>query len=160
TERILRCSNALAPLIAGLTDASQDVLWVCDDDDIVANDALSNATSVALEAALSELRRSQRVLCIPVSTPGPDQMSAEDSCSVPDLVAGALVEVFGGGVPMTTREGTFTPGPPQWSARVQTITHWLSATDRPLKRMITGISTDGGEVEMSQLRFTRRSPVP
>lgn len=154
TERILRCSNALAPLVAGLTDESQDVLWICDDDDIVANDALSNVTSAAFGAALEELGRSQRVLCIPVSTPGLDRIAAEDSCSLTDLAAGALVEVFrGNATPITATQGTFTPASSEWPEKAKAITVWLSARDQPLKRLICGITADGPEVEVSQLRF-------
>ncbi|MBN9494568.1 hypothetical protein J0H33_14665 [bacterium] len=156
-ERMLRAATIVAAVACGLSDPGQQVLWICDDDDILANEAWQTITSQVAEGIFADAsRRPRQLLCLPVSTPLPERLAHEDSCSITDLVVGAVGEFAISGFAPVVQDGVYTRPPPRLSLKTRRIVEWLAADDQPLKRLVCRTHQDlDGNLLMSGLRFVR-----
>lgn len=158
-ERMLRIADLLSLILAGLSWPGQDVLWITDNDEIVADlnhhqdtvNILANVSSHYLAHDLGHLR-----IATAQSDRGDRQL--EDLLSIPDLVAGATAELLRshdatGGIPGF---GLVIPLSGTVSAKTRFLSSWLSLRDRPLKAFVAQIfpTPDGRTLNQRILDFT------
>jgi hypothetical protein len=158
-ERILRIADLLSLLLAGVSWPGQNILWITDNDDIVADlnhhqdtvNILGNVSSHYLAHSLGHLR---------VATARSDRgdRQLEDLLSIPDLTAGAVAELLNrhdnaGGIPGL---GLVIPLSRTVSVKTRFLSSWLSIGDRPLKSFVAQIfpTPDGTKLNQRILEFT------
>lgn len=143
-------------LLRGLSASGQDVLWITDEDDIVANksrlnqfvSALANVASHYLTHDLGHFR---------VATTASDTgaRDVEDIVAIPDIVAGALVDVL----PDLAAQGAFRavgltfPAIASPKAKARKVMDWLSDNRYPLRRLVCVV--DRGAVEKYRVSCVR-----
>ncbi|SRR5581483_8440178 len=138
-ERVLRVVHLLSILIAGVSSPRQNVLWMTDNDDIVAtlnhhNDTvrlLANISSHYLTHTLGHLR-------VATATSDTGDRQIEDLLSIPDLVAGCVAQLLTeyeltGGIP---GGGLLTSLSQAVNEKTRLIASWLSLRRRPLCTLV------------------------
>ena len=145
-ERFLRMAHLGSLLLAGLSAEGQNVLWITDEDDIVANSqrivdgtkAISHISSHYLRHTLGHLRYG--------STKSDDgSFFIEDLAAIPDLAAGALNELTSHGSIPRSRDIRI-PLSSELSLKTQCITGWLGDGQlHPLKRIFLVLDAGEGE---------------
>lgn len=153
-ERMLRIIYLLTCFVAGFSSEGQRVLWMTDEDEIVANskhheDVVDVAATVLSRLAPHSLAK------LEVVTTASDNgsLEIEDLTAIADLTAGGVVEVMtalaerGG----STGRSVARVVDPKTRKSVRLL-HWISQTSLPLKHIV--ISVDPG-ASSSQLNFRR-----
>ncbi len=94
-ERVLRIVHLLSILLAGVSSRDQNVLWVTDNDDIVATPSHHNDT-VRLLANISShyLTHTLGHLRVATATSDNGDRQVEDLLSIPDLAAGCVAQLL------------------------------------------------------------------
>ena len=145
-ERVMRIVHLLSILLAGLSSPGQHILWITDNDDIVANlnhhqdtvNLLANVASHYLTHNLGRLR-------IATATSDAGDQQLEDLLSIPDLVAGSIAELLThydamGGIPS---QGLVVPLSRTLSKKTLVLSSWLSVQNRPLTTFVLQVSFNG-----------------
>ncbi len=143
-ERLLRMSHFGSTLLSGLSAPGQNVIWLTDEDDIVANsqriidgtEAIVNITSHYMPHNLGHFRYG--------STQSDDgSFFIEDIASIPDLAAGALNEIACKGL-MPRGQGLTIPLSTELSKKSRCIAGWIADGElHTLKRIVMAL--DAGE---------------
>ena len=157
-ERMLRAIHFVSLLLRGLSGPGQDVLWITDQDEIAANEvrlrqlvtAFANVSSHYLPHDLRHLR---------VGTTASDtgRRDLEDLVAIPDLVAGALIDV----IPSLVNRGALMasriviPAPAGLKTKARTLMDWFSDNRHALKRAILVLDEGStkGKCRVTCLRF-------
>lgn len=159
-ERTLRIVHIVSFIVAGVSNAGQDVLWFTDEDEIAETpDRLGlltklwgNVMSNYAVHGFGHLR---------CGTTGCDSGSneIEDLAAIPDLVAGALADLL---TPIAgqLKTGIVTPLPLRAKAKASAIGQWLLQENHMLKRIILVIDKEPGspKLKVARLRFHDLSP--
>ncbi len=138
-EKLIRISAFGSILVGGLCNAEQDVHWIMDQDDIIANDLL-------LEGAASVIGRmfSIHTPCQPgkvslgVANEFDDKRLAEDLVSIVDLAGGATAENHAAlGIDRIPRSSDLLiPVRERTSTKTQFLSAWMSDETVPLKKIV------------------------
>ena len=138
-ERMFRITHIASLLLRGLSGIHQDVLWVTDEDAIVANEsrlrqfvsAFGNVASHYLSHDLGHIR---------VATTASDNgtRDVEDLVAISDIVAGALTDVLAdfavrGGFASI---GLTMPDTKTTKAKARKVMDWFSDDRHPLRRVV------------------------
>jgi hypothetical protein len=157
-ERALRVTHLASLFLRGLSMSGQDVLWITDEDDIVANDgrlrsfveAFANVSSHYLPHDLRHLR-------IATTRSDTGRRNLEDITAVCDLTAGSLQDIL--------KEDAFRAllnSPSLWIPRISSnksklteLMDWFSDNSQPLKRLTFAVDEVGEDrkLRVSPLRF-------
>jgi hypothetical protein len=163
-ERLIRATYIVGLLVSGLSAPRQNVLWVTDEDDIAANprrlrqlvQATCNVTSHLAPHDLGTLR---------IATAASDKwrLGSRDLLAIPDLIAGALVEVFStpsaGGI--TTSNVVAVPALEHTSVRSRRIATWLASASGSLKHLYLALDSSpivGEVIRRLQLQAIHLEP--
>ena len=156
-EKVLRVTHLLALLVAGLSGADQDLLWLTDEDPIAATpDHLRTLTDVIGRATADVLPHQMRHLRVATARGDPGDRSVEDLLAIPDLVAGTLAgflaHILGEhGAPPS---GMFLPRPEQMPLKLRELSDWFSDSTQRLSRLVLIIDqTSGGSSRATHFRF-------
>jgi hypothetical protein len=92
-ERMARIVQFIAFFLAGLTAPTQEIIWITDEDEIVANSTRREQTAAALSHALGRFARCDTG-DIYVGTTAWDSgnLELEDFAAIPDVIGGAVTE--------------------------------------------------------------------
>jgi len=138
-EKALRVAHMIGVLVSGLSRAGQDVYWVTDNDDIVANDrftewmieAVAGITGVYLPHTMGELR------CATSGSSRSD-LVVEDFLAIPDVVSGCLSDVLAHNPPNTASPNcnVIEPLKGELSDKAKQVLGWYVDEAQPLKRLL------------------------
>lgn len=138
-EHLLRIVHFNCFCIAGLSKQNQDIYWITDDDDIVANASklieLTDIFGHVLSSYVSHNLRHIRFGSTGITDDGSRKI--EDFCAIPDLAAGALSELLS----IYKKDGVgisndlIVPIPKVISGKSLKILNWLSTQPQNLKRL-------------------------
>jgi hypothetical protein len=134
-ERSLRVVHLVSFFLAGLSAPGQDVFWITDEDDIVANEVrLRQLVNVFARISGHYVAHGLRHLRIGTSRSDTGRRDIEDLLSVADLAAGSLQDcVREQGVPY--RE-FWLPPPTDLAAKTRSIINWFADGTTALKRLV------------------------
>jgi hypothetical protein len=141
-EKFLRIIHLVSFLLAGLSAPAQHVMWVTDQDDIVANTARLNRCVELLARICSHyLPHSLGHLRVATTKSDTGSRDLEDFVAIPDLASGALCDVvselkLSGGLPASEIIQLLGPN---LQPKAKAITAWLSEDGHPLRRLIYAI---------------------
>jgi hypothetical protein len=156
-EKMLRVVHLVSFFLAGLSRTGQNVLWITDEDEIVANDDrirevtnfFGNVSSQYLSQPMGHFRFGTTK-----SDDGSRQL--EDLASIPDLVAGALADVLvayyeQGIMPSNS---LFVFRPENLKVKTVEIMNWFSTDRESLKRLVYVIEPiDHPRLSIKRIRF-------
>lgn len=151
-ERTLRIVHFVSFFIAGLSRKMQDVVWISDNDEIVANDRQRDDFLKLFEHICSQYLPNM-MGHFRFGTTALDDKSRwfEDLASIPDLAAGMAAEYLAKGQG-SSRMGSsrlLVPAPSSLSPKCRALAQWYADNKQPLKRLLLVIDEAGG----SQLDF-------
>ena len=139
-DRLLRISHFNCFVLAGLVGPHQNVVWITDQDDIASNEnQLRALIDVFASGMCRYLVRPDGTLPFTLGhlrcgTTASDNgtLQCEDLASIPDLVGGALSEVFTkySSVGTRLRKGLDLPPPADISPKTRTIMGWVTEKHR------------------------------
>ena len=159
-EKMVNVGAYGALLTGGLCAPGQDLFWLTDNDDIVINQNRLEATRIIFRHMLDQfcpqgLGKVRFATTGDLSNSG-DHLRAEDLCSIPDLVGGAIADH------LTSIKGII-PGSgnlaiPMVDQRTKTaqILRWLSNLDGPLKHLVCVVKSAGPD----QRRYSFHRYIP
>jgi hypothetical protein len=135
-EKMLRVVHAAAFFIAGVASAGQDVQWITDHDAIAANEARFQDMAAVFKAVLDQYL-TVKLGSVRCSTSLESPLEVEDFVAIPDLIGGAMVDLFTAHRRRTDvfSEEMPTPRPEDLSWKTRTIIDWL-ARRGALRRLI------------------------
>jgi hypothetical protein len=157
-EKALRVAHFVGLFVAGLSSRHQDLWWLTDEDDIVANEQRLREFVNLFGGISSQYLKHEMGHCrIGTTKLDKGKRNWEDLASIPDLVAGALCEVITECHKRDTIPGgeiMHTP-PDDLSSKANEIMNWFSDNTQPLKRAVYLIreSTTSGGLILTGLRF-------
>ena len=131
-------------LFAGLSSPGQDLVWITDEDAIVANPKQhAVATRYLANVLCHYLVHDPGMFQLGTTRSDDGSLLAEDLAALPDLAAGALCEAYS---PTAARSGFVLPLRANVSAKARTIASWL-AGGYSLKKLVVTIDVgDEGPV--------------
>ncbi len=156
-ERALRISHIASMLLRGISGSGQDVLWITDEDEIVANESrlrcfvetFGNIANHYLNHTLGHCR-------VATSASDTGARDIEDLLAIPDLVSGLMADVAPElSVKLTLcGAGQFFPAPPTAKSKVQLLANWFSDNSQPLRRVVCLVDRGrGAKYRISCIRF-------
>lgn len=137
-ERGLQAIHMASLLVRGMSTSGQDILWILDEDDIVANET-RHTQFVNVFALISGqyLNHSMGHLRIATTKSDTGRRDLEDLVSICDLTSGTLQELFLSyreqSIPMDAE--TLVPRVDLKAAKANKILDWLSSDQSLLKRV-------------------------
>lgn len=158
-ERAMGASTFVSLLLAGLSRQGQNVIWITDADDIVANEArhrqfvhlFGNVCSNILSHDLGHLR---------IATTASDNgdRGVEDFVAIPDLAAGAICDALNtcDEADMRPGNGFITPMPEKLRATTRWLIWWWTQPVNSLKRMVISIEpgSSNQKILLSRIEFS------
>lgn len=139
-------------LIGGLARDGQCLKWISDDDSTFCNESVQEFSLSVIGSMISQ--------CCPFETLGlsfgiaskfDDGLRAEDLCSIPDLVGGALSELMNdiskSGIPKSAP--LYTPSMRQASIKSSMILAWRSDLNASLKHVFCLVRRAGNRMRLS-----------
>lgn len=155
-EKMLRVVHVVAFFVAGVISTGQEVRWITDHDAIVANETRFNEMAAVWKAVLSQyLTVAPRSVHCSTSFTSP--LDVEDFVAIPDLIGGALVDLF---TAHQRRGDTFSeksaiPHPDDLSEKAGVIVDWL-ATPGTLRRLVYTVEPgpQQGTVEIADINLS------
>ena len=158
-EKFLRLREFILLILNGLGTNLQNVLWVTDNDEIIANSLqITTAKNILNETLIKYL--DFKIYGFDLKTPDIDltDRCLEKLCSLADLTAGALVDFLGDyhKENITPGEGEIAKPIAHEKLKVNPITNWLSKNEKEnlLKKItIKIIETDKGDLRAEYYRF-------
>jgi len=141
--------------LGGLTKPKQDVTWITDQDEIVANSILSEAfLEMVTIVTQSYFPHSLKDITIATTASNNrENMELEDLTAIPDLLAGAFSEYFTfyyKNYPNYFAENTISvPNLESMSKKTRRILHFGSVSSNSLKKMILLITPEQNKEDFS-----------
>ena len=163
-EKFLRLREFILFILNGVGTNSQNVLWITDNDDIVANHLQMATANTILNDTLNKYLdfkiNNFQLKALDVDLPN---RCFEKLCSLTDLVAVTLVDFLGTyhNEDIVPREGDISKPIPQGKPKVNPITYWLSKneSENPLKKInIKIIETEENNLRVEYYRFPEFFP--
>ena len=151
----LRITNFMNFFLGGLTKPKQDVTWITDQDEIVANSILSEAfLEMVTIVTQSYFPHSLKDITIATTASNNrENMELEDLTAIPDLLAGAFSEYFTfyyKNYPNYFAENTISvPNLESMSKKTRRILHFGSVSSNSLKKMILLITPEQNKEDFS-----------
>lgn len=156
-EKVLRVTHLLALLVAGLSAADQDLVWLTDEDPMAPTPGhLRTLTDVIRRATAEVLPHQMRHLRVATARGDPGDRSIEDLLAIPDLVAGMLADLLAymlgeHGAPPS---GMFLARPQRLPVKLRELGDWFSDNTQRLSRLVVIIDeTSGGSLRATHFRF-------
>ena len=157
-EHLMRVTYLSALCTALMSVPKQNLIWICDQDDVASNDnqiiALTNLFAAVSSHMMSYNLGGLRLGCVKSDN---GSLQIEDLVAIPDLAAGAACELLSGFTrqnifPVT---GLYNRMPRGLSPKAHRLAGWLSVSDRPLKRFVVAIRNDeGGASKVASLKIS------
>ena len=139
-EKALRITNLVGFFTAGFCEPKQDVLWITDEDPIVASETHLKQTRFLCKTALAQYSNGAAWDLICKTTSRDDgSMVYEDLAAIPDLVAGAVSDAFTKYYELDNFPGLgseLVPLPESLKQKSSEIIDWYSDDSYPLKRIV------------------------
>ncbi len=138
-EKLLRVVHFVGFFIAGLSAPNQDVLWITDEDDIVANeDRLREVVKLFANVSSHYLTHDLRHVRIGTTKSDSGTRDLEDLVSIPDFAAGALSELLTeySRIGIIPKSEVGFPPPKDLSKKARVVMNWFADHTQPLKRMV------------------------
>lgn len=141
-ERLFRVLHINSLLIAGLTHPGQNLLWITDQDDVVANETRHRQATSAFARALGHyLQHDLGHIRVATTKSDSGKRDVEDFVAIADFAAGSVCEVLSAyqnsGMPLV--EDIVLPAPPDMSEKTSFLSNWFSIEDAPLRRLVISI---------------------
>ena len=158
-EKAMRVMHFVGLLLAGFSRQAQDVLWVTDEDAIVANDARHRAFVEAFARISSHyLTHSLRRLRTASTRSDPGNRSLEDFVALPDLVAGTVADVYRGPISEIEANNLIVPLAAAAPRKLRPIVRWLADDAKPARTVVFVVDeAPGGSHRVRLLRLHARS---
>jgi hypothetical protein len=142
-NKVLTICYLISFFIGGLSEPGQNILWITDNDPIVANDSQKNAILDILGDIVPFYTPHvlHNFIGATASNDNLEKRELEDILSIPDLVAGAVSEYLtkcDQVIPVTERLTDFLI-PNNLSDKTKQILAWHAIEHQPLKRMVITI---------------------
>lgn len=158
-EKLLRIVHFLSLFVAGLSRSGQDVLWITDEDDIVANiDRHQDLTTIFGQICSHYLKHNLRYLRVATTASDTGKRDVEDLVSIADLAADALCEVLNTylrrGVAPTPE--LILPAPSQLDDKTLALMNWFSDCTQGLKRLVLSVDPIDDFTSLSVKHLTFR----
>lgn len=138
-ERLFRVCHFASFFLAGLSREHQDVLWITDQDDIVAN-PIMHTEMVEAFGRISSHYLSHNLGHIRIATTASDtgKRDVEDFVSIADFAAGAVCEVLNSYHRADIRPvpGIVLPPPKDTDTKALNLMNWFSDNRSDLKRLV------------------------
>jgi hypothetical protein len=159
-EKMLRVVHVVAFFVAGVVSTGQEIRWVTDHDTIVANEKRFNQMAAVWRTVLSQYLTvvPRSVHC---STSFTSPLEVEDFVAIPDLIGGALVDLFNahqrrGDV---LSETVATPHPDTLSDKANTLVESLRGPGA-LRRLVYTIEPgpSDGTIEIADINLSMPMP--
>jgi hypothetical protein len=159
-EKMLRVVHVAAFFVAGIVSSGQEIRWVTDHDAIVANESRFNAMATVWKDVLRQYLTvaPRNVHC---STSFTSPLEVEDFVAIPDLIGGALVDLFTahhrrGDV---FSEDSAVPHPDNLSEKAKAILDWL-ASPGLLRRLVYTVEPGPhqGTIEITDINLSALAP--
>ena len=138
-EKMCRAVNLIGFFLAGITHSAQHILWITDEDDIVANETYKADTTEMFYSALQHYSKGY-LGSFSCETTALDDSSMElrDLAAIPDLVAGASCEILSQlhitkSIP---NDEQLVPLPDSIPDKSNEIINWYADYSHPLKRLL------------------------
>jgi hypothetical protein len=141
-ERLFRILHFNSLLIAGLTHPRQHVLWITDQDDVVANETMHRQAIATFGRTISHyLEHDLGHVRVATTKSDSGTRDIEDFVAVADFAAGAISEILSAyqnsSMPIVQRIAMM---PPQnLSAKTRMLSDWFSAEGVALRRLVISI---------------------
>lgn len=161
--RLSKIASIGAAIISGLSCNGQDVHWITDDDEIVSNEAAAGEFSAQVSGWLNECHAPNlNKVEIGIASKFDDNRRAEDLCSIPDLVGGAVAEQFNvtdpNSIPRSSNFANVLHSP--LSTKSGLILEWAGNGKGHLKRHLILVRPDkDGKVLISFGAFQKLGPM-
>jgi hypothetical protein len=162
-ERMFLVCHFIAVVLAGLWSASQEVIWITDQDDIAANEKLQSSLEETLQnVALMYLGERLNTLHCGTTAFDDGVMQVEDLASIPDLMAGAISEaqtqqaIYNS---LPTGHGNVAL-PVTLPEKTMKILHWTALPDKSLRRMVLAMypTANPEQVYFNRIVFQSEAP--
>lgn len=160
-EHLMRVAHLSALCVTTLSRPHQDMLWICDQDDIASNDAQIIAlTPVIGQVTATMLRHPMGHIQVGNTRSDDGSLALEDLTAIPDLIAGAACEALSlmrrqGRLPV---QGLQIGVPVGLSAKSSALLGWMSQEERPFRTQLIAIeATAEGR---SRARHIKLGPLP
>ena len=131
-EKLLRIRDFILLVLNGLGKSGQDILWVTDNDNIVANKRqLETGNEFIKQTLLKHLDYQFGGFSLITLSDDSEERALEKLCSLPDLVAGTLVDFIGDYnlESINLSEGEICAPIEHKKRKVNPITNWLSKNE-------------------------------
>lgn len=154
-EKAMRVMHIVSLLLAGFSRRMQDVLWVTDEDAIVANEN-RHRTFVETFARISShyLTHSLRHLRVASTSSDPGNRSLEDFVALPDLVAGTVADVYRAPISKIGSSDLIVPLPGAAPRKLRPIVRWLADDAKPTRTVVLVVDeVPGGSHRVRLLRL-------
>ena len=157
-EKAFRIVNFIGFFISGLCDPKQPILWITDEDPIVANEELLKETTDFCKQALLQYSQSSLWnLACRTTAQEDESLAYEDLASIPDLVAGAVSDVFTEYYELGTFPGSeqeYVLLPESVKPKSSKILEWFADDSHPLKRLVCLIPPRSSSWRIHLVNFT------
>jgi hypothetical protein len=137
-EKLLRIATFAAVLASGLGNHEQEVRWIMDDDNVIANDSLKTSTAVVCRTMFRHFNPSRTgKIYFEAASNFDDDGLAEDLISIVDIAGGATAENIAAiGIEKMPRSTSITiPILNHLSTKTLFINSWLSDLSSRLKKI-------------------------
>jgi hypothetical protein len=144
-EKLLRVVHFVSLFLTGLSRPYQDILWITDEDDIVANEErLREFVKIFSIICSHYLKHDLRHLRIGSTKSDTGKRDIEDLVSLADIVSGALVYLLTQYKKNNIIPGEYISLPPLRNLNQKTteIMNWFADHTNPLKRLVYEIKED------------------
>ena len=156
-ERALRVIHLGNLLLRGLSRAGQDVLWMTDQDEIVANESrLRSFVNLFATVSGHYIPHAMRHVRIGTTVSDTGRRDIEDYVAVCDVAAGALQHCLtdDGAQMVLKAPSLFLPRECKTSNKASEILIWLSNNECPLKRLTFLLDeSSAGQLQITTLRL-------
>ncbi|MEQ7154592.1 hypothetical protein [Brevundimonas aurifodinae] len=160
-EHLMRVTHLSALCLAAFSRPHQDVLWVCDQDDIASNDnQIIALTPVVAQVTAAMLRHPMGHIKVGNTGSDDGSLALEDLTAIPDLLAGAVCE----GLSLMRRQnrlpvqGLQIAMPVGLSTKSGALLAWMSQEQRSLRTQL--IAIDATAAGRSMARHMKLAPLP
>jgi hypothetical protein len=162
-ERTLRITHLMALFVAGLSNEGQNLIWITDEDEMVANEErLREVTSVISEVFSNLIEHNFGHFRFGTTASDNGTLQLEDLAAIADLSAGALVDVLTDleSAGKTTSPHLFIPIGHKVSRKSRAITAWFTSYDMPMRHIVVALDPDGdeGQITLRRLVFDEVTP--
>jgi hypothetical protein len=151
-RRFIWITHLASALVAGLSAKGQNLIWITDEDDIAANDRrIIEATPLVAGILSDYLAHDLGHMRFGTTKCDSGDLFVEDFAAIPDLAAGALVEIPKAGV-VHRGYGLRTPLRGRVPPKALNILSWLGARQISALRKVSLVVTKGDSSKQVRVR--------